>query len=127
MFDIPREYDYLDCGRSKNAWLGKELFGKGYSSDIKDDSPLTISVIVKDWLVTFAVQISTFYFVNVKRWNIMSEFKKPEKSYKFFKYADPELGKEIVISRFAAHTMNPMGRMLFEYTYEATVNTEIHP
>nr|KAF7404485.1 hypothetical protein H0235_015179 [Vespula pensylvanica] len=59
----------------------------------------------------------------------MSEFKKPEKSYKFFKYADPELGEEIIISRFAgkfqksnnqAHTMDPMGRMLFEHTYEAT-------
>lgn len=31
----------------------------------------------------------------------MSEFKKPEKSYKFFKYANPELGEEIIISRFA--------------------------
>ncbi|XP_047362256.1 fatty acid synthase-like [Vespa velutina] len=116
----------------------------------------------------------------------MNEFKEPEESYKFFKYADPEPGEEVVISGIAgrfpksnnlyelknnifnredcitdngintenseiprrtgkinniekfdalffdvdfkgAHTMDPMGRILFEHTYEAIVDAGIHP
>ncbi|XP_046832999.1 fatty acid synthase-like [Vespa crabro] len=88
----------------------------------------------------------------------MNVFKEPEKSYKFFKYADPEPGKEVVISGTAsrfpksnnlyelkdnifnrkdcitdnginteAHTMDPMGRILFEHIYEAIVDAGIHP
>ncbi|XP_047362716.1 fatty acid synthase-like [Vespa velutina] len=116
----------------------------------------------------------------------MNEFKELKKSYKFFKYADPEPGEEVVISGIAgrfpksdnlyelkynifnrkdcitdneietehleiprrmgkinniekfdalffdvdfkeAHTMDPMGRILFEHTYEAIVDAGIHP
>ncbi|KAL2737028.1 fatty acid synthase-like, partial [Vespula squamosa] len=86
----------------------------------------------------------------------MSDFKEPEEVYKFFKYDDPEKGEEVVISGIAdlleiprrigkinniekfdasffdidfkqAHTMDPMGRMLFEHTYEAIVDAGINP
>ncbi|KAL2719273.1 fatty acid synthase-like [Vespula squamosa] len=86
----------------------------------------------------------------------MSDFKEPEEVYKFFKYDDPEPGEEVVISGIAdllelprrigkinniekfdasffdidfkqAHTMDPMGRMLFEHTYEAIVDAGINP
>lgn len=42
----------------------------------------------------------------------MSEFKEPEESYKFFKYADPEPGEEVVISGIAGRF--PKSKNLYE-------------
>ncbi|KAF7385536.1 hypothetical protein HZH68_013966 [Vespula germanica] len=55
----------------------------------------------------------------------MSEFKKPEKSYKFFKYANPELGEEIIISRFAGKFQKSNNKYCLEIAASVSTKTQL--